>query len=179
MNKIQFERLLDELCHRLTRECAEGQRFTVSKSFENRVREVLRTLLTQYKIPVDFSPHPYGFPDIVLGKHGVEVKFWPFLLTYHGILATRDAFSAGSAAGPERGGIYVQKALQRIETQMIAAAEYMEGSLLKEYWGRDVPPARRIREWLKMADVYAKVANPPWEPSAVLFLSRRPKAREN
>ena len=310
MNTRDFERLLDELCARLTGECAAGQRFTESKSFENRVREVIRTLLAQFKIPVDFAPHPYGFPDVVLGEFGVEVKFttndtwrsvansvfesfrnkdvkhiyvvfgkmggkpavrWGryeecvmhvrtshvprfevdidakqslfkkfgitydqfsalseegrmkyirdyardrlkpgerlwwldekpdedhslpmqvqlfanlsnedklkmraeasllcpqivgsgrnrtkyidpimFLLTYHGILTTRDAFSAGSAAGPERGGIYVQRALQRIQPQMITAAEYMEGSLFKEYWGRNVSPQKRIREWLKV-----------------------------
>jgi len=330
LNTKEFEQLLDELCDRLARECSEGKRFTVSKAFENRVREVIGTLLEQFKIPVDFAPHPYGFPDIVLGEFGVEVKFttndtwrsvansvfesfrnkdvktiyvvfgkmggtpqvrWGryeecvmhvrtshvprfevdldakeslfkkfgitynqfsalsedgrmkyirkyargrmkpgerlwwleeksgdghslpmqvqlfanlstdeklkmraeaallcpqivgsgrnrtkyidpimFLLTYHGILATRDAFSAGSAAGPERGGIYVQRALKHIEPQMIAAAQYMEASLFKEYWGRNVPPSKRIREWLKMADIYAKVANPPWKPSRVLFL---------
>ena len=330
MNISDFEQLLDELCARLTSECVKGQRFTDSKSFENRVREVIRILLDHFKIPVDFTPHPYGFPDIVLGKLGVEVKFttndtwrsvansvfesfrnkdvkhiyvvfgkmggcpevrWGryeecvmhvrtshvprfevdidakeslfkkfgisydkfsalseegrmkyvrdyardrlkpgerlwwleeksdqghslpmqvklfanlsseeklkmraeasllcpqivgsgrnrtkyidpimFLLTYHGILATRDVFSAGSAAGPERGGIYVQRALQRIQPQMIEAAKYLEESLFKEYWGRKVPPKKRIREWLRMADVYAKVANPFWKPSAVLFL---------
>ena len=330
MNTSDFEQLLDELCARLTFECAKGPSFTVSKSFENRVREVIRTLLDHFKIPVDFTPHPYGFPDIVLGKFGVEVKFttndtwrsiansvfesfrnkdvkhiyvvfgkmggcpevrWGryeecvmhvrtshvprfevdidakeslfkkfgisydqfsalsedgrmkyvrdyardrlkpgerlwwleetsdqghslpmqvqlfanlsneeklkmraeasllcpqivgsgrnrtkyidpimFLLTYHGILATRDVFSAGSAAGPARGGIYVQRALQRIQPQMIEAAKYLEVSLFKEYWGRNVPPRKRIREWLRMADVYAKVANPPWKPSVVLFL---------
>lgn len=338
MNTNDFERLLDELCARLTRECTAGRRLTVSKSFENRVREVIRTLLVQFKIPVDFAPHPYGFPDIVLGKFGVEVKFttndtwrsvansvfesfrnkdvkriyvvfgkmggrpevrWGryeecvmhvrtshvprfevdieakeslfkkfgitydqfsalseegrmkyirdyargrlkpgerlwwldekpgkghslpmqvqlfanlsneeklkmraeasllcpqivgsgrnrtkyidpimFLLTYHGILATRDAFSAGSAAGPERGGIYVQRALQRIQPQMIEAAEYLECSLFTEYWGRNVPPRKRIREWLKMADVYAKVSNPSWKPSDFLFLSL-PQTRQN
>ena len=31
--------------------------------------------MEKFKIPVDFSPHPYGFPDIVLGQFGVEVKF--------------------------------------------------------------------------------------------------------
>ena len=330
MNTSYFEQLLDELCTRLTIECGKGQRFTDSKSFENRVREVIRTLLGHFKIPVDFAPHPYGFPDIVLGKFGVEVKFtandtwrsiansvfesfrnkdvkhiyvvfgkmggcpevrWGryeecvmhvrtshvprfevdidakeslfkkfgvsydqfsalaeegrmkyirdyardrlkpgerlwwleeksdqghslpmqvqlfanlssdeklkmraeasllcpqivgsgrnrtkyidpvmFLLTYHGILATRDMFSAGSAAGPERGGSYVQRALQRIQPQMIEAAKYLEPSLFKEYWGRNVPPRKRIREWLRMADVYAKVASPPWKPSDVLFL---------
>lgn len=330
LNANDFECLLDELCARLTHECAAGQRFTASKSFENRVRELIQALLAQFKISVDFAPHPYGFPDIVLREFGIEVKFttndtwrsvansvfegfrnrdvkniyvvfgkmggrpkvrWGryeecvihvrtshvprfevdidakeslfkkfgitynqfsalseeermryirnyarerlkpgerlwwleekpddghslpmqvqlfanlsnedklkmraeasllcpqivgsgrnrtkyidpimFLLTYHGILATRDAFSAGSAAGPERGGIYVQRALQRIQPQMIAAAEYMEDSLFKEYWGKNVHPKKRIREWLKMADVYANLANPPWKPSEVLFL---------
>jgi hypothetical protein len=70
-----FEKLLTELCNRLTAECRAGQAFTQSKSFENRVRQVIGELLVQFKIPVDFSPHPYGFPDIVLGKVGVEVKF--------------------------------------------------------------------------------------------------------
>jgi hypothetical protein len=333
-----FERLLEELCARLTRECAGDAPFTASKSFENRVRQVIQTLLEQSKIAVDFSPHPYGFPDIVLGKFGIEVKFttndtwrsvansvfesyrikdvkhiyvvfgkmggrpevrWGryeecvmhvrtshvprfevdldakeslfkkfgvsysqfsalseegrmkyirdyarerlkpgerlwwleerpdeghslpmqvklfsnlsndeklkmraeasllcpqivgsgrnrtkyidpimFLLTYHGVLTTRDAFSAGSAAGPDRGGIYVQRALLRIQPQMVEAANYLDDSLFNEYWGRSVPPNKRIREWLRMADVYAKVANPPWKPSTVLFLGL-PQARDN
>jgi hypothetical protein len=313
----------------MTAECKSGRTYSQSKPFENRVREVIRDLLKKFKIPVDFSPHPFGFPDIVLGEFGVEVKFtindtwrsvansvfesfrhkdvkhiyvvfgkmagepavrWGryeecvmhvrtshvprfevdidakeslfkkfgisyddfsklpeegrmnyvreyarkrlkngerlwwleektdeghslpmqvklfqnlspeeklkmrgeasllcpqivgssrnrtkyidpvmYLLTYHGILATRDAFSAGSAAGPVRGGNYVQKALQRVETQMIEAAKYLEEALFIEYWGRNVPPAIRIKEWLKMADAYAKVADPPWKPSDVLF----------
>jgi hypothetical protein len=53
---------------------------------------------------------------------------------------------------------------------MIEAAKYLEESLFKEYWGRKIPPKKRIREWLRMADVYAKVANPSWRPSDVLFL---------
>lgn len=331
-----FEHLLTELCNRLTAECREGQVFTQSKSFENRVRQVIGELLVQFKIPVDFSPHPYGFPDIVLGKVGVEVKFttndtwrsvansvfesfrskevkhiyvvfgkmggkpevrWGryeecvmhvrtshvprfevdieaseslfkkfgityeqfsalseegrmeyvrkyardrmkpgerlwwleekpdeghslpmqvqlfsnlttaeklkmraeasllcpqivgsgrnrtkyidpimYLLTYHGILATRDAFSAGSAAGPERGGIYVQRALKNIQHQMLQAAHYLEGALFIEYWGRNVAHEKRIKEWLKLADAYAKVATPPWKPSEVLFLDL-PEAR--
>ena len=331
MNTKDFEQLLDEICAQLNHECMSGHVFTVSKAFENRVREVIQSLLAQSKVHVDFAPHPYGFPDIILGSFGVEVKFttndtwrsiansvfesfrnkkvkhiylvfgkmggrpevrWGryedcimhvrtshvprfevdidakqslfkkfgitydefsslseeermkyirdyarsrlkpgerlwwleekpgadghslpmqvqlfanlsneeklkmraeasllcpqivgsgrnrtkyidpimFLLTYHGILATRDAFSAGSAAGPERGGIYVQRALQRIQPQMIEAANYLEDDLFSEYWGRSVPKNERLGEWLKMADVYAKVANPSWKPSKVLFL---------
>lgn len=330
LDKPGFEQLLAELCKRLTDECRSGRAYTQSRPFENRVREAIRDLLAQWRIPVDFSPHPYGFPDIVLGIFGIEVKFttndtkrsvansvfegfrskdvkhiyvvfgkmggkpevrWGryeecvmhvrtshvprfevdidaqeslfkkfgitydefsslseegrmrhirkyakgrlkpgerlwwlegkpdeghslpmqvklfanlskadklkmrgeasllcpqvvgsgrnrtkyidpimYLLTYHGILATRDAFSAGSAAGPDRGGIYVQRALANVQHQMIEAAQYLEGALFKEYWGRNVPPGKRLREWLRMADVYAKLANPPWTPSEVLFL---------
>lgn len=332
----QFEALLTQACELLTHECRFEQAFSESKQFENRVREVIRTLLDQFKIPVDFSPHPYGFPDIVLGTLGVEVKFttndtwrsvansvfesfrnkdvkdiyvlfgkmggtpsvrWGryeecvmhvrtshvprfevdleakeslfkkfgityeqfsalseegrmehvrkyarsrmkpgerlwwlddkpdeghslpmqvqlfanlskdeklkmraeasllcprivgsgrdrtkyvdpimYLLTYHGILATRDAFSAGSAAGPERGGIYVQRALQNIESQMVEAAHYLESALFVEYWEESVAPEKRIKRWLSMADTYAKLANPSWKPSDVLFVGL-PEAR--
>ncbi len=331
-----FEQLLNELCKRLTADCSSGRVFSESKSFENRVREGVEILLKQFRIPVDFSPHPYGFPDIALGKFGIEVKFttndtwrsvansvfesfrnkdvkhiyvvfgkmggkpevrWGryeecvmhvrtshvprfevdieaseslfkkfgvtyeqfsalteegrmehvrkyardrlkrgerlwwleekpdeghslplqvklyanltkteqlkmrgeasllcprivgsgrdrtkyvdpvmYLLTYHGILATRDTFSAGSAAGPERGGIYVQRALKRVENQMVEAAHYLEESLFTEYWGRNVRPNKRIKEWLKLADGYAQAATPSWKPSEVLFLGL-PEAR--
>jgi hypothetical protein len=75
LNVETFEKLLGELCTRLTDECKSGRSYSQSKPFENRVREVIKTLLEKFKIPVDFSPHPYGFPDIVLGQFGVEVKF--------------------------------------------------------------------------------------------------------
>ena len=75
LNAETFEQLLGELCTRLTDECRSGREYDQSKSFENRVREVIRTLLVQFKTPEDFSPHPYGFPDIVLGQFGIEVKF--------------------------------------------------------------------------------------------------------
>lgn len=335
MNRTSFEKLLEELCALLTQECGKKP-FTQSKSFENRVREVLGILLLKYKMPVDFSPHPFGFPDIVLGEFGVEVKFtasdtwrsiansvfegfrakgvkhiyvvfgkmggtpavrWGryekcvmhvrtshvprfevdidaqeslfeklgityerfsalseegrmqyvrkyargrlkpgerlwwleekpdelhslpmqvqlfsnlsgseklrmraeasllcpqivgssrnrtkytdpimYLLTYYGVLATRDAFSAGSAAGPEKGGRYVQRALKNIETQMVLAADYLESALFLEYWGQNVPPKQRIKTWLKLADKYAKLARPAWKPSDLLFLNL-PEAR--
>ena len=66
---------MTQACEQLTKECRAGQMFTESKPFENHVREVIRSLLDKFKTSVDFSPHPYGFPDIVLGKFGVEVKF--------------------------------------------------------------------------------------------------------
>jgi hypothetical protein len=329
-NLNQFEALLNHACELLTTECRDQQKFTDSKLFEARVRTVIGSLIKEFGIPIDVSPHPYGFPDIVLGNLGVEVKFtsndtwrsvansvfesfrnkdvkeiyvvfgkmgglpsvrWAryeecimhvrtshvprfevdldaneslfkkfgitysefselseegrmehvrkyarsrlkpgerlwwleqkesefhslplqvqlfanlspteklkmraeasllcpqivgsgrnrtkyidpimYLLTYHGILASRDAFSAGSAAGPERGGIYVQRALMKIQGQMLEAAEYLEDALFEEYWGVRMNPKKRIKKWLSMADAYAKLANPQWKPSEVLFL---------
>lgn len=75
LNVETFEKLLGELSMRLTEECRTGRTYDQSKSFERRVREVIRNLLVQFRIPVDFSPHPYGFPDIVFGQFGIEVKF--------------------------------------------------------------------------------------------------------
>jgi len=70
-----FEKILGELCARLTKESQGDAKFPTSNVFENRVREVLKELITSYGLAVDFDPHPYVFPDIVLGKFGVEVKF--------------------------------------------------------------------------------------------------------
>ena len=325
----QFETLLTQACEILTKESQGTVPYADSKNFEKRVRETIGGLLRKFEIGVDFAPHPYGFPDIVLGSFGVEVKFttadtwrsvansvfegyrakevkhiyvvfgkmggspavrWGryeecvmhvrtshvprfevdidaseslfkkfgityeefsklseparmehvrkyargrlkpgerlwwleerekdehslpmqvqlyqnlspedklkmraeaallcpqivgsgrnrtkyidpimYLLTYHGILATRDAFSAGSAAGTARGGRYVERALRNIEKQMVEAAGYLEDALFVEYWGNNIPPKKRIKTWLSMADAYAKVANPPWAPSQELF----------
>ncbi|WP_129627680.1 restriction endonuclease [Candidatus Oscillochloris fontis] len=93
-----------------------------------------------------------------------------YMLTYHGIVChqARDLFSAGSVAlrGDEkRGGIYIQRALQDIESEMYAAAMRLEDALFVEYWGQTYPPDQRIAIWLQMADLYAK----DWVPSQVLF----------
>lgn len=95
-----------------------------------------------------------------------------YLLTYHGVLATRDAFSAGSVAGSERGGNYVLRALQNIEDQMVLAARALEEKLFLEYWGESIAPVARIKHWLRLADQYAALARPPWKPSEFLFLNR-------
>jgi len=93
-----------------------------------------------------------------------------YMLTYRGVYATRDAFSAGSVAGKERGGNYVQRALADLKEEMIEAANSLEPALFEEYWGREVPPEKRIREWLRMADQYAKETKAGWKPSESLFL---------
>jgi hypothetical protein len=330
LNTAEVERLLATACEKLTDECRREAKYTKSGPFETRVREVLAELVEPYQIVIDFDPHPYVFPDIVLGAYGVEVKFttndtwrsvansvfettraaavqriyvvfgkmggvpevaWgryedcvmhvrtshvprfeveinakeslfkkmgvsyeefsrlPFdkrmqhirkyarsrlkkgehlwwledrpeqehslplevrlymrlpqaekrrlraeaallcpqivgssrkrgkyddavmyLLTYHGVLCpqARDLFSAGSVAlrsDATRGGVYIMRALKDIETEMRQAAATLEDALFEEYWGVHVPPDRRIGEWLRRADRYAR----GWKPSRDLF----------
>jgi hypothetical protein len=331
LTEKEFEEVLAKLCEEITSECRAGTKHDTSKSFERRVREVLEN----YGLAVDFNPHPYAFPDIVLGKLGVEVKFttndtwrsvansvfestrdasveqiyvvfgkmggepavaWGryeecvihvrtshvprfevellpnelppkreslfknfgiayadfcrlsehermehvrkyargrlkkgeklwwledrpdeghslslrarrfqnlsdkekrkiraeacllcpeilkssrsrgkyddalmYMLTYHGILGGRDAFSAGSVAGKERGKWHVKRALMSIEAEIREAAQYLPDALFVEYWGCAVPKEKRISEWLKRADAHAQTSDPPWKPSEVLF----------
>jgi hypothetical protein len=96
-----------------------------------------------------------------------------FLLDYRGILCpqVRDLFSAGSVAlksDSTRGGKYIERSLRDIEVEMKSAASTLEDALFVEYWGRSVAPDKRIAEWLKIADQYAKGK---WTPSKTLFIS--------
>ncbi len=97
-----------------------------------------------------------------------------YLLSYHGVLCSqaRDLFSAGSVAmraDQRRGGNYILRALQDIQEEMKSAAKRMEDALFVEYWGKSVPPGKRIKEWLTRADGYAK----GWVPSKELFLVKK------
>ena len=69
----EFEALLDRCCEILTQE-ARSSSFHSSKQLENRVRKVLSDL-TDDSIEIDFNPPAQGFPDIVIGEYGVEVKY--------------------------------------------------------------------------------------------------------
>jgi hypothetical protein len=91
-----------------------------------------------------------------------------FFLTYHNVFCpqTRDLFSAGSVAGKERGGNYLARALKKIEKEMREAALRLPSELFVEYWGKNVAPEKRIKEWLKRADGFAR----DWTPSEELFL---------
>jgi hypothetical protein len=338
LDVLDFERrVLAPLCEALNRELATGARYRSSAALERRVRETLQGLVAPYGVDVDFDPHPYVFPDIVLGQYGIEVKFtsndtwrsiansvfestrspdvrhiyvvfgkmggeaavswgryadsvihvrtshvprfevelfsnrqplfaqmgipyeefanspmeermrhirsyargrlrpgehlwWMedrpdenghslplqvqlymgltqrekrglraeaallcpqivrpsrvrnkyndavmYLLTYHGALCpqARDLFSAGSVAGPERGGNYVLRALVDIQDEMRAAAGTLEDALFIEYWHVEEapPPEVRIREWLRRADGFAR----GWIPSSVLFVRGNPR----
>ena len=95
-----------------------------------------------------------------------------YLITYHGVVCTaRDLYSAGSVAGPERGGNYVLRSLAQIEHEMRTAADYLEDALFVEYWGESVPKDQRIARWLERADIIASEEN----PSDHLFLEELPK----
>lgn len=109
----------------------------------------------------------------VLGNSSTKYKNVAlFLLTYHGVLChnTRDQFSAGSVAGvtySDHSGIHhVNKALKRLEENILAAFKNLDPELFKEYWGVDVPEDDRIAWWLQKADEYAT----DWVPSDVLFI---------
>ncbi len=93
-----------------------------------------------------------------------------YILVQHGVLChqVRDLFSAGSVAVPgnnERGGLYIERALKLIEDEMRKVALEMDDALFIEYWGKSVPPEKRISKWLNKAD---KAAH-GWKPSKVLF----------
>jgi hypothetical protein len=75
MNQEEFEQVLDGVCAKLTDE-ANQNKFQKAEQFENRVREVLReSVKYDSSISIDFAPHPQAFPDIAVGRFGVEVKF--------------------------------------------------------------------------------------------------------
>jgi hypothetical protein len=74
MKHEAFEGLLDQAVALLESE-AQSTRFKTSKEFEIRVREILRDVGKTTGLVINFDPHPYAFPDIVMGSYGVEVKF--------------------------------------------------------------------------------------------------------
>ncbi len=75
MTQDEFENILTKICSILTNEAIHSI-FTSSAQFENRVREVLQDEInTNSSIIIDFSPHPQAFPDIAVGRFGIEVKF--------------------------------------------------------------------------------------------------------
>jgi hypothetical protein len=74
MSSEEFESLLTVAVNRLTVEANENL-FSNSKGFETRVREIIQDIGRSANITVDFQPHPYAFPDIVINEFGIEVKF--------------------------------------------------------------------------------------------------------
>lgn len=72
MSRDSFERALNEICASLT-EIARNTGFASAKEFENQVRAH-----ATYRFPgerIEASPANQVFPDISIGKYGIEVKF--------------------------------------------------------------------------------------------------------
>ncbi|MDE2949149.1 MAG: restriction endonuclease [Chloroflexota bacterium] len=88
-----------------------------------------------------------------------------YLLTQHGVYAPqlRDLFSAGSVAGPERGGNYLLRSLKRIENDIMAASKRLDDALFVEYWGSPCSVEQRIPRWLELADHHAVDFRPSLE----------------
>jgi hypothetical protein len=75
MKQEEFEKVLDGVCAKLTNE-ANSAVFQSAGQFEHRVREVLQEAIqSNTSIIINFTPHPQAFPDIAVGRFGVEVKF--------------------------------------------------------------------------------------------------------
>lgn len=112
-------------------------------------------------------------PQICKGSRsrGKYIDASLYLLTQHGVFCpqARDLFSAGSVAlrnDSRRGGNYILRALKDIEGLMREASMKLDSKIFIEYWGKDCPPEKRIKEWLRLADGYAS----DWRPSEHLFL---------
>lgn len=71
MTQAEFEALLTSVVGELNGVIADDGVFRTSGGFESAVKE----LLAERRLPVPPRIHPYVFPDIPLGRFGVEVKF--------------------------------------------------------------------------------------------------------
>lgn len=112
-------------------------------------------------------------PSSARGKYDDAVLY---ILTYHGVLChqARDLFSAGSVANPrndDEGGVYIERAMQLLEPEMLSAVSRLEEALFVEYWGQSVAEVDRLAFWLERADGYAR----DWVPSESLFLDYQRK----
>jgi hypothetical protein len=74
MNTQEFEDVLAKACAKLTKDVRANKEYHVPSKFEDRVRTVLAELTEGEGIKIDMSPSAQAFPDIILGKFGVEVK---------------------------------------------------------------------------------------------------------
>jgi len=85
-----------------------------------------------------------------------------YLLTQHGVLASnvRDMFSAGSVAGPERGGDYVLRSIENNMKEIRQAAARLDDTLFVEYWGKSCLPENRMTRWFELIDA-ARPEDPP------------------
>jgi hypothetical protein len=74
MTSSEFETLLTAVADRLTQDVQRAKTYHAPREFEGRARAHLQDLGRRHSIKVDLSPHAQLFPDIAIGKFGVEVK---------------------------------------------------------------------------------------------------------
>jgi len=74
MNDNEFECILDELVGALSADINCDRQFHKPAAFEDRVREVTKGLLKQRGLEHALEPEAQGFPDIIIGEYGIEVK---------------------------------------------------------------------------------------------------------
>lgn len=74
MNENEFENLLQLVCERLTSDVRTSIAFNKPADFEKRTRERLNEALGEVGERLPIEPVAQGFPDIVAGRFGVEVK---------------------------------------------------------------------------------------------------------
>lgn len=76
MEKVEFEKILDDICRPLS-DYLKNQKGKISaKDFENKVREELHNKTVEKGYSVDLEPPAQEFPDIIYKeKFGIEVKY--------------------------------------------------------------------------------------------------------
>jgi hypothetical protein len=74
MNRADFESLLIVVSGRLTNDIRINKSYHVPSVFEDRVRVVIEDELRKRGLENTLAPIVQGFPDIVVGEFGVEVK---------------------------------------------------------------------------------------------------------
>lgn len=75
MNRQEFEKVLDDVCLTLTQKLKKQTKKITSFDFEKLVRKTTSDALKKYALAVDMAPPAQEFPDIVIDKFGIEIKF--------------------------------------------------------------------------------------------------------
>ncbi|MEQ1723266.1 MAG: restriction endonuclease [Pseudobdellovibrio sp.] len=76
LKQDQFEEHLANVCKKLTKEMQTNPKaFKTSGDLEKRARELFSKIVVQHGLKIDIAPPAQDFPDIIIGKYGVEVKF--------------------------------------------------------------------------------------------------------
>lgn len=74
LSRTEFETLLEAAATALRSQAAD-QPYKASRPFEHAVREAISRAAMGRGLSIDFDPADQAFPDIVVGRYGVEVKF--------------------------------------------------------------------------------------------------------